>query len=254
MKKAVPFYESKAALEQYLFFHYGKDREYLPWPGPKEALNYPAAALNKLLDVKKLPENARALDLGCAVGRTSFELSRHCLDVIGIDLSKSFIRAANRIKENAGIPLSYFIEGSRTKTTTVRKPAGSRPGRIRFLVGDAMRISPAIGSFDVAVLLNLIDRVPDPARCLLDLAQRLNPGAQLIVASPYTWLEEYTPRNKWLGGHGEESSFEALKRLLSTHFELKKQMQIPFLIREHSRKYQWSMAEGTAWIRKAGTK
>jgi len=33
----------------------------------------------------------RALDLGCAVGRSSFELAREYQEVVGIDISQTFI-------------------------------------------------------------------------------------------------------------------------------------------------------------------
>jgi putative 4-mercaptohistidine N1-methyltranferase len=244
----LPFYESDTALEQYLFFHYGTARAYLPFPGsPREAMNYPERAVTDLLDRRRLPPDARALDLGCAVGRTSFALSRWCGEVIGIDLSASFIRAANRMKRRGSMSLSYVVEGDRRQTTTVRIPAAARPERVTFRVGDAMALSPRLGRFDIAVLLNLIDRVPDPAACLRDLTPRLNPGAQLIIASPYTWLEEYTPRNRWLGGRPDQTTFDALAGLLAPSYRLIRRRQIPFVIREHARKYQWSMAEGTVW-------
>lgn len=248
MKKPV-FYETRAALEQYLFFHYGTPSEYLPWPGPVDALNYPARALDVLLDRKRLPPRARALDLGCAVGRTSFELSSVCDEVIGIDLSRTFIRAANRMKTAGKRKLSFAIEGERRGETVIRIPGGCHPSRIRFLAGDAMNIPRKVGTFDVAVLLNLIDRVPDPGLCLKGVLQVLNPGAQLLVASPYTWMSEYTPKSKWLGGRPRRrDSFSALTALLEPHCRLQKRVQIPFLIREHARKFQWSMAEGTSWI------
>lgn len=250
MKSVPPFYESKAALEQYLFFHYGTAKEYLAYPGPEDALHYPARAFELLVDLEKLPRDARGLDLGCAVGRTSFEMTRHCREVIGIDLSRSFIRAANRMKKAGKMTIRYAVEGERNTQTVLHIPTSCRPQRATFRIGDAMNISTSLGTFDVAVLLNLIDRVPDPALCLKRLYNRLNPGAQLILASPYTWLPEYTPRAKWLGGRTGVTTFSALRRLLQQDYTLQKQIQIPFLIREHARKYQWSVAEGPSWIRK----
>jgi len=250
MKSSTPFYESKAALEQYLFFHYGTVKEYLSYPGPEEALNYPARALELLVDPSKLSKNARGLDLGCAVGRTSFEMTRYCREVVGIDLSRSFIRAANRMKTAGQISFRYTVEGDIQNQTVLRVPKSSHPERITFQTGDAMNIPALLETFDLAVLLNLIDRVPDPARCLKRLHDRLNSGAQLIIASPYTWMPGFTPRGKWLGGRRGVTTFVALKKLLQSDYKLQKRVQIPFLIREHARKYQWSVAEGTCWIRK----
>ena len=41
----------------------------------------------------------RVLDVGCAVGRSSFEAARYASDVLGIDFSHSFIAAANQLKQ-----------------------------------------------------------------------------------------------------------------------------------------------------------
>jgi len=247
----VPFYESAEALEQYLFFHYGTARDYLPYPGgPREALDYPARAVRELLDRKLLPRRARALDLGCAVGRTSFELSRYCHEVVGIDLSRAFIRAANQMRRAGAMDISYKVEGDRSRTVTIKRPRGVHPERVRFAVGDAMKLPARLGLFDAAVLLNLIDRVPGPAECLRGLARHLRPGAQLIIASPYTWLDAYTPRGKWLGGRMDYTTFDALSAQLKPEFRLVKRRPIPFLIREHARKFQWSVAEASVWVKR----
>lgn len=36
----------------------------------------------------------RALDVGCAVGRSSFEMARACHEVVGVDFSQKFVDAA----------------------------------------------------------------------------------------------------------------------------------------------------------------
>jgi hypothetical protein len=33
------------------------------------------------------------------------------------------------------------------------------------------------------------------------MAAVLNPGGILVLTSPFTWLEEYTAKAKWVGGH-----------------------------------------------------
>ena len=82
-------YESPTLLNEYLLFHYGSADEVLPWAfGPREALHFPVRTVTDLTDNSP---RARALDLGCAVGRSSFELSRFCAEVTGIDFSRAFI-------------------------------------------------------------------------------------------------------------------------------------------------------------------
>jgi hypothetical protein len=78
----------------------------------------------------------------------------------------------------------------------------------------------------------------------------VKPGGQLLLTTPFSWLAEFTPRAKWIGGTAGSESADELTRLLEPHFELKLSKELPFLIREHARKYQWSVAWGTRWVRK----
>ena len=53
----------------------------------------------------------RALEIGCAVGRATFELTRVFDEVIGVDYSKLFIETSNRLKMDGRIEYSQVIEG-----------------------------------------------------------------------------------------------------------------------------------------------
>jgi len=66
--------------------------------------------------------------------------------------------------------------------------------------GDACSLPPGIGRFDACLAANLLCRVPSPLACLQEIDAALNPGAVLVLTSPFTWLEEYTDRSKWVGG------------------------------------------------------
>ena len=110
------YYETDAQLNEYLVFHYASLEQTLPWDfGPRQAFGF-HARLAQCIDVAKLPANSRALDLGCAVGRTSFELSRFCSQVIGIDFSHAFIdvnnlaRTANFSSDFDGQPFNDYDE------------------------------------------------------------------------------------------------------------------------------------------------
>jgi putative 4-mercaptohistidine N1-methyltranferase len=251
----VNIYESDQLLAEYLLFHYGEDDEILPWPlGPLNALHYPVRCVTECFDLTRLPANARALDLGCAVGRSTFELARHCPEVIGIDYSHRFIAAANELRHRHELAYERRDEGDLTTPLTARVPHGIDVLRVHFERGDAMNLRDHLGAFDAVLLANLIDRLPDPKRCLRRLPGLLNPGGQLVITSPYTWLEEFTPRANWLGGcrRDQQTIFtrEALRSLLDADFEFLRAKDLPFLIREHQRKFQWSVAEATTWRRR----
>ena len=101
---------------------------------------------------------------------------------------------------------------------------------------------------------NLIDRLSHPAACLKRLPRLLKSGGQLILVSPYSWLREYTPRARWLGGcrrGGRDVwTLAAIERLLKPHFHLARRLDLPFLIREHARKFQLGVAEASVWQRR----
>jgi len=250
----VNLYETDKLLSEYLLFHYGTAEDVLPVGlGPREALHYPVRCVTECLDAGRLSPNSRALDLGCAVGRSSFELARHCAEVIGIDYSGRFIEAARGLQQSGQAACERVDEGDRTTSLLLEVPVDILRERVRFERGDAMDLRPGLDAFDAVLMANLIDRLREPRRCLARLPQLVRPGGQLIITSPYTWLEDFTPRENWLGGFERDgqpvSTLDGLREALAPHFELVATKDLPFLIREHARKYQWSIAEASLWHR-----
>jgi putative 4-mercaptohistidine N1-methyltranferase len=248
-------YETDRLLGEYLLFHYGRSEEILPYGfGPSDALDFPARVVRECFDAAALGANRRALDLGCAVGRSSFELARHCGEVIGIDFSQNFIRAAETLRDQGQLDYQRIEEGRLSTTCTAHLPEGVDVERMHFETGDACHLRDHLGAFDAVLLANLIDRLSDPRRCLERLPGLLNPGGQLVIASPFTWLEEYTPLQNWLGGFERDGrcveTFQALRDILDKDFAFVRAVDLPFLIREHARKFQWSISRAGLWRRR----
>lgn len=237
-------YETPRLLDEYLLFHYGEPAEVLPWEdGPRSALGFPVRTVTAFLDGSP---QGRALDLGCAVGRSAFELSRFCEEVVAVDYSHSFVRAAEQLRTEGSLPYTCREEGRHTRQLTARRPADCRPERVRFEQGDAMHLRADLGDFDLVHAANLLCRLTEPALLLERLPQLVRPGGTLVLTTPCTWLEEYTPPLRWPQG----STFEWLREVLEPAFTLEQQRDLPFLIREHARKYQWTVALGTCWRRR----
>jgi len=248
------YYETERAFSEYLLLHFGTPERLLPYNfGPAGALDFPVRCVAECLDVARLPAKARALDLGCAVGRSSFELARHCWEIRGIDYSHRLITAARHLQEHGTLDFCYPEEGDLTLSSPAVVPAEIDRKRVTFETGDAEDLPPGLGSFDVVLMANLIDRLREPRRCLRQLPGLIKPNGQLILTSPYTWLTEFTPRENWLGGFARKGqpvkSFETLKEILEPDFRLILRKDLPFLIREHARKFQWGVAEATVWVR-----
>lgn len=238
-------------LSQYLLFHYGSPSEVLPYRnGPTSGLHYPSRYVRECVDRRRLPAHARALDLGCGVGGITFELARVCDEVVGIDRSRRFIATARELQRSGRVRYERVEAGAITTPRTARVPPGIDRSRVRFEIGDAAAPRDGLGTFDVVVLANLLDRLHDPLRCLRALPGLVRPGGQLVISSPYTWLVDHTPRSRWLGGvvrDGRQVSVHGSLRRALQGFELVRRIDVPFTIRDHARKFQWAVADATVW-------
>jgi len=249
-------YETERLVSEYLLFHYGDAEEILPQhdgvDSPSEVLDFAVRCVTKTFT--NLTSSGRALDLGCAVGRSSFELARHCGEVVGIDFSHAFVDAAEILRTEGSMDYDRYDEGELTTRLTALRPAGIDPSRVVFQQGDAMDLPTHIGQFDFVLLANLIDRLSRPMACLDRLPDLIVPGGELVITSPYTWLENFTPKEFWLGGFCIDGTpvrtLDRLKQALAPAFEFQRTTNLPFLIREHSRKHQWSIAEASVWRRR----
>ena len=244
------FYETDKAVSEYLLFHYGSKEDLLfQGAGPAEALNFAqrCGRLHESFDI----ERKRALDLGCAVGGASFAMTESFEEVVGIDFSHALVEAATQLARLSKMEISISVEGELRRNSAISIPEGSNPARAKFLQGDAMNLDSQLGTFDFILMANLIDRLPDPAQCLRTIPGFLNTNGLLAITSPYTWLTEYTPKDKWLGGYTKNGesvrAYDRLKELLSPSFRFLEERNLPFLIREHERKNQYSIAHATLW-------
>lgn len=240
-------YESAKLLAEYLLFHYGSDEEILPAPADprrdamRGSLGFPVRTAQRFPPGDVM----RALDLGCAVGRSTFEISRHCPDTLGIDLSQSFISAAESLRRGNTLSYSRTDDGRVATRLAARLPDGIDPSRVRFETGDAMNLRGDLGDFDRVHAANLLCRLPDPKRLLGRLPSLVRPGGDLVLATPTTWLEEFTPRENWPDG----PTGDWLYHYLSPNFDLLSSDEVPFVIRETARKFQWSSSLVTVWRR-----
>jgi SAM-dependent methyltransferase len=239
-------YESTRYLQEYLLLHYGRARDLAPFPFiPRGWLRFHERLRQEYL----LPIHARnrtqALDLGCAVGRFTFELGHLTHQALGIDRSKRFIRTARRMAKDHGLEVRIKESGAQFSRRRLALPQALRRGCVQFRVADAMDLAAFPDeAFQVVAALNLIDRLPRPRAFLRQLPRLIGSGGQLLLASPFTWLEEYTAREEWLDS-------QQLRELLRPHFRLARHGQLPFIIREHRRKFQLVVAEVFTFVRRS---
>ncbi len=149
---------------------------------------------------------ARVLDLGCAAGRTSFDLAASCPEalVLGIDLDLGLLRLAQSAARGVvsyprrRIGLAY--DRRRFEVTL------SGAARVDFWACDALALPFDPAAADLACALNLLDCVPEPRRLLAGLADVVRPGGRVLLATPYDWSTRATAPEHWIGGHSQRAA------------------------------------------------
>ena len=255
-------YETDQLVTQYLEFHYfdaasgGFDAASGRAAAPLGVPNFPRACVEATMPWVPADRRRRCLDVGCSVGRSALEFARHFGHVDAIDFSARFIQSGVRLQQGDEVLYEIATEGELTASRAV---ALDRIGlvdvgrKVLFMQGDACNLKPIFTDYDLVFAGNLVDRLYDPALFLAEIPRRIAPGGLLVITSPYTWLEEYTPKAKWIGGrreHGEPlTTFAGLSRSLAGAFTLLHRQDIPFVIRETARKHQHTIAELSVWKR-----
>ena len=119
-------YETPTQLHEYLLMHFAPpslllshtDVPDVPWAAthfPAECARACVAQLKANPQWAAAGSKVRALDVGCAVGRASFELARHVGEVVALDFSHSFIAAANELKATGRKDYLVKVEGDITQ-------------------------------------------------------------------------------------------------------------------------------------------
>jgi putative 4-mercaptohistidine N1-methyltranferase len=260
-------YETDQLVTQYLDFHYcdaasGKSDEASGGVSAATTAtrlgvpNFPKACVEATMPHVPADRRQRCLDIGCSVGRSAFEFARFFAHVDAIDFSARFIQAGVRLQRGDEVLYEVPTEGELTAGRAVsldRVGLAAVGDRVLFMQGDACNLKANYTDYDLVFAGNLIDRLYEPALFLDAIASRIRPGGLLVITSPYTWLEEYTQKSKWLGGrreHGEPlATFDGMARAVAGTFSLVHRQDLPFVIRETARKHQYTIAEMTVWRR-----
>ena len=182
------------------------------------------------------------LDMGCAVGGTTFALARHFPDraVLGLDLSWPMLRLGRRALDKGSVtfPLRQVGQVYESCTRAVDR-GGARPAG--FWIADAIHPPLAPQTAALIVALNLLDCVNDPAGLLRSIADLLVPGGACLLATPFDWSVNATPIEGWIGGHSQrapdggraEPRFRALVE--AAGLSLEREGNHPWTLRLHAR-------------------
>ena len=262
-------YEKDESLHMYLGLHFpssGAEEGVLPIihhsHAPRHALRFPQRVAELLISLNS-GRMERALDVGCAVGGSSFELAKRFDHVDAFDYSSNFVAAAKRMQAGEKVRFNVPIEADLFAEVTAVHEKGITQeicNKVNFFQGDACRLiemmdkDEALGNYDGIIMSNLLCRLPDPLSCLGGLSSVVNKGGVVVIVTPFSWLEQFTLRSNWLGGFYDAASKESifskdeLQRIMEEQgFEKIHEEEMPLVIREHQRKYQYIVSQATGW-------
>ena len=198
----------------------------------------------------------KCLDLGCSVGRTSFELANTFKHIDSIDFSARYIQHGVQLQNNDVVRYTLKQEGDIVEFKELslsQFPTLMNKNNINFSQGDAANLQEKFSNYNVVLAQNVIEQSYEPALFLNNINQRINIGGLLIVTSDYKFDETITVKSKWLGGikvNGENvTGFTGLHEQLSSHFTLLEEHNIPRVLPNTNREFMVSTVHITVWQR-----
>ncbi len=145
------------------------------------------------------------LDVGCAVGRLTFELAKTHERVIGLDTSIAFIRKAREIAQRKRLDFDLIVEGHLTDPKGCDFDETWHLENVDFIVADALALPFETGEFSTVSAINLLEKVPDPLRHLEEVDRVLRENDSMFLFSdPFSWDAAVSPPERWLSGNGNK--------------------------------------------------
>ena len=201
-------YNSPVMLSSYLWSHFC---DLFGDPDASDAYRVWASGVEKT--------DGDALDVGCAVGRLTFDMAATHKRAVGIDTSVAFVRKAREIMKKKRMEFDMIVEGHVTEPRACDFGDRDFDG-VDFVVADALALPFRSGDFSTVSAINVLEKVPDPLKHLEEVDRVLRKSKSAFVFSdPFSWDEDFSPREKWLGGNGSRvysaRGIDTMRRLFS---------------------------------------
>ncbi|MEP1871725.1 MAG: 5-histidylcysteine sulfoxide synthase [Paraglaciecola sp.] len=216
--------------------------------------------LQQLLSLSKayVQADSRVLDIGCGVGRLSFELAKLAGQVDGIDFTARHIQHCLDLKEQGQLRYAMPTQGEIFdfhEVTLAELGFEQAPENLNFAQGDGHNLKPQFADYDLVICHRVIEYSYHPEMLLKQLSQRVKAGGVVVIGSSYGWNEDITDKKHWIGGvkrNGENLSSEAhLLDIMQDQFELLQQADIVSQFELDKRTSQTANNHITIWRKKS---
>ncbi|KAF3481899.1 generic methyltransferase [Arthroderma uncinatum] len=243
--------DTRRELDQRMLLHYGTLAETLGPAVPDTAglslsHNYVNRVVELLVDTARAQglQLGSALDVGCAVGGTSFALSKYFDSVIGVDQSEAFIGAASSMARAGSRIYRRLDSGGRTTNLCARLDTAAYPERVSFQAADSCALPTDLVNFDVVLLAN----APPSRLSNLDaFLARLDGPDAIVRPGGLILLSDEVLANTMASGSSSNGSSN--NRQLPAEYELLRACDLSMLIRDNERKFQHVVPRITVWQR-----
>ncbi len=212
------FDQSRQHLSSYAWDHYGDLDPNEPKTEPR-----PGSMLTNLRSGLQMADSLPSgplLDVGCSVGRGTFELGAYGTGlVLGVDLNFPVLRLAGEVLRHGTVRYPRRRVGLvyERREFPVRF---ENLDSVDFWACDGAALPFPESTFALATNLNVLDCVYAPRELLVSVSRVLKDGGKGVFACPYDWSQAATPLEAWMGGHSQRSalagSSEAILRALLT--------------------------------------
>ena len=234
----------RGLLSSYMGLHYGATCEV---PVPLGEWADPRCFWETVVEIARPEAEAqygRSLDLGCSVGRYTFELARFSALAVGLDLNFRLVSSAAEFHRTKRLCYERKEHGHWFEEV---QASYSPPDNVLFLVADALDPPFSAESFDLVAGLNLIENVRIPLILIGQMDALLQSDGVLILGSPYEWRADICEPAEWLE-NGLLDAPEMVRRIIEgslfprtgLKYQILEEFQdVPWVMRHHSR--YWSL-------------
>jgi SAM-dependent methyltransferase len=177
------------------------------------------SCLHAGLSLLREKPQAPMLDIGCAAGRSAFELAaRYDGLTLGIDLNFSLLRIAQNVLQKGVLAFPLKTIGIIYKRHQY-DVALEKKQNVDFWVCDALALPFENETFRFISALNVLDTVTSPVDLLKSINNAVTRSGSTVLATPYDWSPP-VPVHNWVGGHTQRgpeggSSEKLLRNLLT---------------------------------------
>jgi len=201
-------------------------------------------------------DNKKLLDLGCSVGRCSFELAANFDQIDAVDFTARYIQHGVQLQNSENVRYITKNEGEIVDFHEVNLEQLDllSAKNIVFSQGDPSNLKAIFTGYDVVLAQQVLENNHHPKLFLANVDQKLNPNGLLFLLSDYDFNENITAKENWLGGikiNGENvTAFAGIDEILRSKFELLSQHELNKTLKSSARHASIHYIHVTVWRKK----